>query len=68
MSSAAANPYLVLAATVAAGIDGIRNQYQPGIMYNKAAARLPETLEEALTGLENDTVLVQDLGKQFVQW
>ncbi len=66
--SAAANPYLVLAATVAAGIDGIRNKIEPPAMDNKEASELPESLEEALKALETDTVFVQELGEHFVQW
>ncbi len=68
MPSAAANPYLVLAATVAAGIDGIKNKIEPAPMDDKEAVKLPESLEEALKALESDTVFVQDLGEHFVHW
>lgn len=66
--SAASNPYLVLAATVAAGIDGIVHKLECPPMNNDKAERLPETLEEALVALENDKVLVEALGEELVEW
>jgi len=60
-----ANPYIVLAATFAAGMSGIKNKYplpQPG-----EKVRLPTSLAEALEALENDKVLVEALGEEFVR-
>ena len=79
----AANPYLVMAATVAAGIDGIVNKLDcPAPMSmrdaeQKASAdgvivqqvqQLPKSLSESLDALENDGVLCEALGKEFVRW
>ena len=63
--SAAANPYLVLAATVAAGIDGIRNKIDCD---DVLPVPLPATLAEAVTCLNEDVVLRESLGDQLVSW
>ncbi|KAK3730250.1 hypothetical protein RRG08_034995 [Elysia crispata] len=64
--SSASNPYLVLASTLAAGMDGVRRKLElppPG----KDNTRLPATLEEALDALEADTRLTEALGDRMVQ-
>ena len=66
--SSAANPYIVLAATVAAGIDGIKNKLKLPETMDPQAPTLPHTLEEALDALEQDKALVDALGAQFVEW
>jgi len=62
--SAAANPYLVLCAVLAAGLDGIKNKltapepcpgYAPGLSEEQAAP-LPKTLAEGLEALEKNEV------------
>ena len=63
--SAAANPYLVLAATVAAGVDGIRNKIDCDQV---VPVKLPATLAEAVTCLEEDLVLRELLGDQLIRW
>jgi glutamine synthetase len=65
------NPYLALAATLAAGLDGIRNGIDPGEptlanAYHEEHERLPRTLWEALEHLERDEVLVEALGQNLV--
>lgn len=67
----AANPYLALAASLAAGLDGIDNETDPGSgtlanAYREDHERLPRTLPEALTHLENDDVLREALGEALV--
>ncbi|RUS76598.1 hypothetical protein EGW08_015640 [Elysia chlorotica] len=65
--SSACNPHLVLAGTVAAGIDGVRRKLplpEPFV----ETKRLPATLEEALNELEADTVLTEILGPKMVDW
>ena len=70
-----ANPYLAMGAFIAAGLDGIRNQIDPGKPqdvdpgnYSDAEReqlgirRLPTTLDEALDELEQDAVLTEALG------
>lgn len=69
------NPYLALGAVIAAGLDGIANEMQPGPSIDqdpgnwsdeeraaRGIARYPTTLNAALDALENDTVLQTALG------
>lgn len=71
----AANPFIFLTATLAAGLDGIRNQIEPPEPVNEdvgllsaeeVAARgmgfLPRTLPEALDAFEADPVVTEALG------
>ena len=62
------NPYLVIAGCIAAGIDGIVNHLECPPKSQDNAPKVPFTLEEALQALESDTVMVEALGKQFVEW
>ena len=70
-----ANPYLAIAAVLAAGADGLRRELtppepldgrrlpgRPGV----AGAPLPGTLEEALDALEADELLTAALGPEIV--
>ena len=70
-----ANPYLALGALLAAGLDGIEHTLDPGepLCIDPGALpeeerallgihRLPTTLAEALSALEQDTVLTEALG------
>jgi glutamine synthetase len=68
----ACNPYLGLAATLAAGLDGIRNETDPGEptlanAYEEDYDSLPRTLPAALDELEADAVLVEALGEPLVE-
>jgi glutamine synthetase len=69
------NPYLALGALIAAGLDGIKNQIDPGEPQEidpgnysdeereqRGIHRLPTTLNEALDELEQDSVLTEALG------
>ncbi|WP_255198220.1 glutamine synthetase family protein [Halorarius litoreus] len=72
VTDTSANPYLSLAATLAAGLDGIRNETDPGEptlqnAYHEDYERLPRTLPEALAHLEGDEVLVDALGESLVE-
>lgn len=71
--SAANNPYLAFAAYLAAGIDGLENQIDPGEpmmgrnLYDPEAKRgelkiLPQTLIEAVEEFERDEVVKSALG------
>jgi glutamine synthetase type III len=72
----AANPYLLQAGILAAGLDGIAQTRDPGKrldinMYTdghtvKNAKRLPLNLLDALRALETSTVLSHAFGKSFV--
>jgi glutamine synthetase len=68
-----ANPYLVYAAAVAAGLDGIRNRTEPppvfqGDIYQaKELPRIPSTLREAITELEQSGFARQAFGEDVVE-
>ena len=71
ISSADANPYLVIAATLAAGLDGLRRELEPGEPVDGDAAGqrppLPRSPTRVLEALEGDEVLVDALGEEFVR-
>ena len=66
LPSSACNPYLVVAAVVAAGMDGLRKQLVCPPQMDPAAPPLPNTLDEAVACLEQDSVLVEALGPELV--
>jgi len=70
MPSAAANSYLVLAATVAAGLDGIINRLPcPAERVDAAqSAPLVRSLDEALRALQDDHVMKEALGEELIRW
>ena len=75
LADGAANPYLLQAAYLAAGLDGIENRIDPGKhsdedMYAEGrkvrAKRLPLYLVDAVRALDRNKVLQQALGTEFV--
>ena len=72
-----AHPYLLQAAILAAGLDGIERQLDPGPRHDNdnyaqplgpdQCQRLPADLGEALTAFAADTALRQGLGEEFCQ-
>ncbi|OPJ73427.1 lengsin isoform X2 [Patagioenas fasciata] len=75
LSSATANPYLVLAATIAAGLDGIKRglRYDDMLQEENHTADLkhstvPLKLEDALVALEKDSCIKEALGETFIQY
>jgi len=75
MPDPSCNPYLALAVMLAAGLDGIERQLDPGPPVNKniftmsqrekrrlKIAQLPDNLSDALDRLEKDKVLLDALG------
>ncbi|XP_041107471.1 lengsin [Polyodon spathula] len=72
LGSASANPYLALAATVAAGLDGIRRSLtiDGGTLNQKQLKNfaIPIKLEDALVALEEDHIMRDALGDPFVQY
>ncbi|XP_004282556.1 lengsin [Orcinus orca] len=75
LGSATANPYLVLAATVAAGLDGL--QRNDGVLaapedgtdlHQPKFSEIPLKLEDALMALEEDQCLRQALGETFIRY
>jgi len=65
LPSTAANPYVVMAATVAAGIDGLVNRLEQP---SDTEEKLPSSLEEAVTALEADKVMLDAMGEEFIRW
>jgi glutamine synthetase len=80
LPDASANPYLMLAGLIAAGLDGIDRRLDPGpatlddLFELPAAQRrergiavLPQSLAEAVDALEHDAVLAEALGAELVE-
>ncbi|XP_038601811.1 lengsin [Tachyglossus aculeatus] len=75
LGSAMANPYLVLAATIAAGLDGIQREVSilegpddcPDL-YQLKPSNIPLKLEDALVALEEDKCIREALGDTFIQY
>ncbi|MBE9156863.1 glutamine synthetase [Nodosilinea sp. LEGE 06152] len=76
----AANPYLALGSAIAAGLDGMAQSYtlpesvqqDPGMLSeaerrDRGIALLPQSLAAALAAFEQDTVLLEALGKPLAQ-
>jgi glutamine synthetase len=76
LADGAANPYLLQAALLVAGLDGIRNKRNPGKRYDinmyteadkaRGAKQLPLNLLDALRALEKSSVFEAGLGKEFL--
>ena len=77
VGSAGCNPYLCLAANVAAGIDGVINKYKlPPHVIGSAfdasnvppnTASLTNNMEDALKALVGDKVIREALGEEFIK-
>jgi glutamine synthetase len=78
LPDAGCNPYLVTAALIAAGLDGIDRNLDPGPAHNinlyelspeelahKGIKLLPQSLQEAIDALEQDAVVCGGLGADF---
>ncbi|XP_072020130.1 lengsin-like [Amphiura filiformis] len=76
-SSSASNPYLTLAATVAAGIDGIQHKLAlpkgvSGSAYNNmnlplGTSMIPHNMKDALKAFLDDEVICKSMGEDFVK-
>lgn len=75
LADGAANPYLLPAAIIAAGLNGMERKIDPGDRadYNSytdspsnQVKHLPSNLLDALRSLENDTIIRHYLGESFV--
>ncbi len=69
----AANPYLYMASTLAAGLDGVRRQLQPPPLVDKDpytvdVPLLPNTMAEAVTALEKSDFYREVFGGRFVDY
>lgn len=73
LGGAAANPYIALAASLAAGWDGIERGLLPpepiqmDVGWLEGLPSLPHSLDEALDALEADTILCELLGQPFIE-
>lgn len=71
ISGAAANPYLISAATLAAGYDGIRRQIDPGSPRRNSNGDsngpLPRSLPEALEALETNKIMSEFLSEDLIR-
>ena len=80
LTDSSCNPYLATAAAIAAGLDGVERQIDPGEPHNfnhytttvedlaeRGIGVLPQTLHEALAALEADPLFAEQLGKEFIQ-
>lgn len=75
LADGAANPYLLQAVIIAAGLDGVRNQTDPGRRYDidmyaeghkvRGAPKLPLNLLDALRTFDKDRSLKSMLGDEF---
>ena len=63
----AANPYLAIAVSIAAGLDGIRNHTEPGKKNNPECDSLPGTLKEAIAKFCKDPLMEEVLGKELLK-
>jgi glutamine synthetase len=72
---ASANPYIVIAAAFAAGLDGIKNKIEPeapikgdvGFADPGTMETVPFYLRDALDELKKDTVLCEAIGPELIQ-
>ncbi len=77
---ASANPYLALGATIAAGLDGIRRELDPGEpvtvdpgdlseadRHARQIDRLPQQLGEAIAQLSGNPILLDALGTDLAK-
>ena len=72
LPGADANPYLVLAASLAAGLYGLQRQLEPsaaqsGVFEVPPALRLPFTLSSALERLQGSALARELLGTEFIE-
>jgi glutamine synthetase len=81
LSDGAANPYLAATVLLAAGLDGIENQIDPGVqnednlyevpedeLNRRGIGALPTTLSEAVDALEEDEVIKNALGNEYADY
>ena len=75
LADGAANPYLLQAVIIAAGLDGVRNKSDPGKRYDidmyaeghkvRGAPKLPLNMLDALRAFDRDKGLKAALGEEF---
>ena len=68
LPSSAANPYLVYAVHIAAGMDGLKNKLPLPKQKDPDAIKLPSKLSKALFALEEDRVIADAFNDLFMEW
>jgi glutamine synthetase len=72
MGEPGANPYLYMASQIAAGLDGIATEADPGppceTPYSAEAAKLPKSLMEAIAALRANHCFRAAFGDAFVDY
>jgi len=63
----AANPYLVIALCIKAGIDGIKNKISADSLMGRNAKKLANNLDQAYKFLRKDKLIYDTLGEEFVK-
>lgn len=79
LGDGSSNPYLAAAAILAAGLDGVEKEVDPGEPHNfnfyetseaeliaKDIKTLPQSLHEAIQALRSDTLFADQLGADFI--
>ncbi len=80
LSDSSCNPYLATAAVIAAGLDGVERELDPGKPHNinhydysleeihkMGIGILPQSLREAIDALEKDSLFSEQLGTDFIR-
>ena len=76
LADGSANPYIMAAALLEAGLDGVEHHRHPGPPLSSNAYHdrvpegmrsLPDNLLDSLRALERDTILTAGLGEDFTQ-
>ena len=62
----AANPYLAIAACIAAGLAGIEQKINPGVENEEGTNVLPGNLNDAIILFEKDALMREIFGEEFV--
>ena len=66
LPSSMANPYLVMAATIAAGLDGVEKELECPAPMLADAPKLPTSIQQALMALDADAAMKDALGEEFI--
>lgn len=61
-----ANPYLAIAVCIAAGLEGIKYEMDPGER-NVSCGKLPGNLKDAVSIMANDPLMKDVLGEEFIK-
>jgi glutamine synthetase len=73
LAGSCANPYLLAAAMVATGLDGVEHSIDPGdpaahnVLEDERYPHVPTCLIDGLRAFEEDTILVEALGHDFTR-